>query len=305
MRIGEILTEANIVNNKTDIEFEYDTTNEEGWGYSVMSSADDISSFVTGNRDKSEAVGKWFATVFRNWAMTQEDFLVPIDDFLTHAASTAFDNSDGYEPDYDDQDELVEEFRRQLPAWAQAEDAVVLFGYDFHNYYDGDQDTDFSLAELADYLDARVANGGRIERMSVPDAVRLSQQWHANFGKLKQLEDTPADISIVKEYPDGMKMVRIMTPKGLDRESAMLRHCVGGGGYDRLLTDGGFAIYSLRTKDNVAVATLECAASRIRQIRGMRNGAPDAKYHDHIIRFCEDNGYDILNDRENVGLPPL
>ncbi|WP_247774315.1 hypothetical protein [Bradyrhizobium sp. 192] len=60
----------------------------------------------------------------------------------------------------------------------------------------------------------------------------------------------------VMTFADGSRIVRLLTPAALDRESAMMGHCVGQGAYDAAVKDRSRIIYSLRDAKNKAHVTL-------------------------------------------------
>ena len=41
----------------------------------------------------------------------------------------------------------------------------------------------------------------------------------------------------VMTFADGSRIVRLLTPEALDRESAMMGHCVGQGAYDKSMLE--------------------------------------------------------------------
>lgn len=82
------------------------------------------------------------------------------------------------------------------------------------------------------------------------------------------------------DLENGYVLVRLLTPAALDRESAVMQHCIGGGGYDRYLESGERLLLSLRDAYGKAHATIEVRVSdgHIVQLQGKQNALPDRRY---------------------------
>ena len=67
-------------------------------------------------------------------------------------------------------------------------------------------------------------------------------------------------------------LVKLLSPQALDYESQEMHHCVGSGSYDKSVTEGKTAIYSLRTTApngrQIPHATIEITKGKIAQIQG-------------------------------------
>lgn len=68
-----------------------------------------------------------------------------------------------------------------------------------------------------------------------------------------------------------LSLVRLLTPKALDAESAAMRHCIGLGAYDVRLSLPGLRYYSVRDDRNKPLATVEVMDGVIIQCSGPRN----------------------------------
>lgn len=86
--------------------------------------------------------------------------------------------------------------------------------------------------------------------------------------KNKKLTSREDWSGLLEVYSSGeFKFYQLLSPKSKDRESYLLNHCVGQGGYDD--TAG---IYSVRTLDNIPLATIEVSSSfKVEQIQGEYN----------------------------------
>lgn len=79
------------------------------------------------------------------------------------------------------------------------------------------------------------------------------------------------------EADDGAYWVRLVTWQALDREGACMDHCVGEGGYDKLvggedLTDD--AIWSLRDRDGISILTVRISLGEVDYAKGPSNHEP-------------------------------
>jgi hypothetical protein len=101
----------------------------------------------------------------------------------------------------------------------------------------------------------------------------------------------------VMTFADGSRIVRLLTPAALDRESAMLGHCVGQGAYDAAVKDRSRIIYSLRDREGKAHVTLDVKAegNQLLQCRGKQNAPPIEKYMPQARAFIESSGF-VLKD---------
>lgn len=105
-------------------------------------------------------------------------------------------------------------------------------------------------------------------------AMLVFAQKHGNL-KLAEGEET-----VWLDLENGYVLVRLLTAAALDRESAVMQHCIGGGGYDRYLESGERLLLSLRDAYGKAHATIEVRVSdgRIVQLQGKQNALPDRRY---------------------------
>lgn len=86
---------------------------------------------------------------------------------------------------------------------------------------------------------------------------------------------------------NGYRIVRLLTPEALDRESVYMGHCVGHGAYDQDLAEGTHAYYSLRDSANKPHATMEVeiASNTLLECKGKQNIPPVETYFPFIRAF--------------------
>lgn len=120
-----------------------------------------------------------------------------------------------------------------------------------------------------------------------------------DVAKKSLVKDT--DYKIIKEVGNGLKWVKLLTPKSKDVEGDFMGHCVGGPGYENK------DIYSLWDNKNRSHVTIEAddTAKTIKQIKGKSNRAPVDKYQPACIDFIANammQGYKVKGDGQNVDM---
>nr|WP_250807868.1 PcfJ domain-containing protein [Neorhizobium tomejilense] len=112
----------------------------------------------------------------------------------------------------------------------------------------------------------------------------------------------PGDEIDVMDLDDGYKVVRLMTPKALDLESARMQHCIGQGGYDPYLErpELGVHFFSLRDRAGNPHVTLEADNDgELHQMQGKQNKPPLEKYVNRLLPFFKERG--IAKTRPSSG----
>ena len=109
------------------------------------------------------------------------------------------------------------------------------------------------------------------------------------------------DYKIRKEVGNGLKWVKLLTPKSKDVEGDFMGHCVGGDNYDDK------DVYSLWDNKNFSHVTVEADDDKktIHQIKGKENRAPVEKYQAACIDFVANammDGYKVEEDGKNIGM---
>lgn len=132
----------------------------------------------------------------------------------------------------------------------------------------------------------------------------------ANKAMIKRAMQTPVikideGEEVLEQVLDaGWYMVRLLTPRALDNESAEMQHCVGHGTYDTRVVDGQVVILSLRDPANKPHVTIEIDArtNSIVQIRGKQNARPKAEYAQRVRRFIHDRDFDSVYRPIEIGI---
>ena len=116
----------------------------------------------------------------------------------------------------------------------------------------------------------------KIDRVTFEQAVTMARRWHERLerradGIWRRVEDDPDGVEEIERLEDGWRWVRLRSPKALDYEGALMRHCAGQGAYDLLKTE----VISLRDQSNRPHCTVEVARSNdgtvVRQVKGRAN----------------------------------
>lgn len=116
------------------------------------------------------------------------------------------------------------------------------------------------------------------------------------------------DVVHVMVFPDGYRIVQLLTKGALDRETTYMGHCIGNGGYDDYLPsvggDARYIYYSLRDKDNRPHVTLEVdfIDRKLYQCKGKQNVAPAEKYLSHVKGFLKRANITFGHYMENLGM---
>lgn len=164
-----------------------------------------------------------------------------------------------------------------------------------------------SVAADADWLSNVDAFGNPKKLMKCGSIDRLSAEatkWfdaidHRNRSSGSQrnpIELGPKDETLECDLGAGYRLVRLLTPRALDRESRLMGHCIGHGSYDHLLADPSVKLLSVRDEDFKPRATLDVRSVNAReylvQFRGHRNAKPE----EHLVDLVSPLGYGSIRE---------
>lgn len=209
-------------------------------------------------------------------------------------------------------DKLAARFRARAEPWATFREDPAL----------GDR-----VRHIADWIGAAMANRedwldktddkGRPLRLvairSLDEAARIADSalrvnttrvTRADILRTGHDEIAAGHIEPVMELENGFCIVRLLTPQALDRESAVLGHCIGQGSYDHKLAGGAWEFYSLRDARNKPHATLDVHAAQnmLLQCKGAQDKPPVEKYLPYLQVFIKDRDFDLNTGISNTGL---
>lgn len=158
-----------------------------------------------------------------------------------------------------------------------------------------------SAVEMEPWTQRRDLNG-RIPKMikasTIEDLAAEADRWMQRAPPLVA-DPEPYNAAehevAVYDLGAGYTLVRLLTPRALDRETLALRHCVGRGSYDHLVESGKSEIYSVRDQTGRSQATVEIKIDGdnkyIAQVRGYLNEKPERHVRDLVLGSMADLGW--------------
>ncbi len=108
-----------------------------------------------------------------------------------------------------------------------------------------------------------------------------------NRGNPDFILETAKDVQEVMKLEHGYRIVKLLSPRALDRETAMLGHCIGDGTYDHKVKNQIIAYYSLRDQNNQACASMEVMDGLLLQCKGKNDKSVLKKHVPYIKKFVE------------------
>lgn len=180
--------------------------------------------------------------------------------------------------------------------------------FQFNDLYDlrMSPDTATKLDHILDYFTAN-PNIPRLERMSVDNVLQAAdlavKQYNARVAKENKKAEPAKNLKTIMEFPNGFKIVEMLTQNALDREGAAMVHCVGTH-HGCYLLDKSRRMFSLRDPQNQPHATIEVFSDGLRttEIKGKKNEAPVRKYWPMLMQFVKEYGIVVDNDHRHIGL---
>ncbi len=119
-----------------------------------------------------------------------------------------------------------------------------------------------------------------------------------------EAEEVNKDIETVMTFDDGHRIVRMLTPASLKKETAFMGHCIGQGGYDDAVIGDARRFYSLRDPQNKPHATFEVETenNRLHQCKGKNNTSPVEKYFPYVQGFVKRERFKLTEKTLHTGL---
>ena len=133
-------------------------------------------------------------------------------------------------------------------------------------------------------------------KISVEQGLRSEREWVDERVKAASKKDLEAADAIGSELfapletpgPDGRhgwRWVEVRSPDALDREGALMRHCVGS--YATDVAAGSKQVFSLRNPDNKPLLTIESQQGELLQLKAFANGACPASLAAAVAVFAD------------------
>ena len=176
------------------------------------------------------------------------------------------------------------------------------------------------VKHIADWIKAAQINGaewlqnqdkkGRphllLKLSTIDQATKCADRaMHSLSVQFRHVAEEEGAVEVVKEWEaQGFKMVRLLKPQALQRESGMMGHCIGEGYHAEKLESGECEYYSLRDADNKAHATIEVQLfdQRVLECKGKQNLPPVEKYMPFVRDFITERQYALDEEPKNTGL---
>lgn len=300
-----LLVEANTLNARSGIALSWYNEKEELVEYKVPVAIDLLASFVFSHMDTNsnkKPVIDWFRTVFLKWAISKgdnSDFSMStyhfINEILIDWAFTGEYPNSGFNnklipskkrySDRPNDKRFVNDVMSRLPKYAK--ESIVLFPFGVEAAMETAADNDsFNFGGVIDYFrtiqDQPVYQ--RLQNMSVPQVMKKAEELQKKVGSYQEKEGI--DVKTIMKFPDGMKIVQLLTPIALDQESARCKHCVGKGTYDHKIKNNTSQIYSLRKNDE-SFGTIEISNGKVLQIKGHENKELNSHLMTYALKFID------------------
>lgn len=165
------------------------------------------------------------------------------------------------------------------------------------------------LEHIADWIEAALANDepwlknvdelGRPKKLlKFSNAMQIVREANRDMmlfaQKSRNVVISQGDEELVKQFDNGYSLVRLLTPRALDRESGQMQHCIGQGAYDQHLEGGEYEYLSLRDPAGKPHVTIEMGVNRrtgarvLKQLQGKQNQPPISKYQDILIPYLRE-----------------
>jgi len=142
----------------------------------------------------------------------------------------------------------------------------------------------------------------KLWKMPVSAVILVANKWSDSLNKKNEkklkTQKLLAGVDIIKEFPDGFKIVLLKEEQAYMFEGVKMGHCVYS-----YFEKKDIEIYSLRDQNNEPHCTIEfdTIRSKICQIKGKANLAVISKYHKYIADFLNEfkferiYSYDLKN----------
>jgi hypothetical protein len=157
-----------------------------------------------------------------------------------------------------------------------------------------------SVVEDAPWL-RNVDNAGRPKKLLKFGSMAAITAEADRFMLRRSKASMPAEIKISEgdeeshfDLGDGWWLAKLLTPIALDRESHLMQHCIGQGGYDHRLSDEQVEFLSLRDPQGMPHATIEVDHGEVVQFQGKQNQAPIPKYVVRCLPYFQSKPFSHL-----------
>lgn len=304
---SQVLLEANVLNAKNDFVINLPEPVDVGAGENITR----ITIPVYGPYDLGDEeperpeIKKWLKTVLNKYIINNADTINFSHNDPIHFSKEYLQRLFlWFEVDQNWIDRNIDAIWDSMPNYAKTNNPILL-GMGFAGSDDQEALLDFYgnffpspevTQQLTDYLEYRLLNNQPIEHLTVPDALRLSDEWHnqpsqknaKEKARIDQIQED-RDYKVIYTFPDGFQMVRLLSVLSLDHETFYLDHCIGKGSYDKKVTDPNYRYISLWNTEKTPFGTFELKKAGndwiVTQLQGYKNGRIAEEVHNHFQQF--------------------
>ena len=147
------------------------------------------------------------------------------------------------------------------------------------------------LQEISHVIDFLRAHPSLVkESLDYESAIAQSKTWTKKLQK-QEIRDGEV-IEVLKEYEDGLTMVKLVNEASFVLEGQRMRHCVGS-----YAGRSSTRVYSLRDKENKPIITLSEKDNIIDQYVMVANSAVTKQYYPYLNSFARDNKFQFYKSR--------
>jgi hypothetical protein len=156
------------------------------------------------------------------------------------------------------QEDLAE--MEEPPEWA----ALALAAGDMLVEISLEDETRVGVAHVADWVKANPPR--QLGKLSFAQAIdnTFAEDRRRERARAEAPDEDPNGIEETMALPDGSRWVRVLSAQSLNREGALMRHCVGS--YAEQVAQGKTTIYSLRNPDGAPRLTVEAKPAAERDL---------------------------------------
>ena len=283
-------------------------------------------SFVKNNKDKiSKAmVYQWVKTRMRKFLKEEtpenKAFLIPLNP-QSHKYQEWLNQytADGKEPEWlhlcFEQGKMVYVFNSSQMPVERVDEIEFIRNFLYH---EAQKKIEKAIATANDSTEGKSSKGGfrlRLDELKTDNkykeyaqVLRMAKIWRNKLltqsAKLTNVRHDAKGEEELIQFPDGMKIVRLLTTDALAHEGEEMRNCLAKGDLDYGLVNGVVQIYSLRDKNDKSHVTFmfKVDEQKMDQCKGKCNALPIKRYVPYCRYFVEKMNLDVCPELLALGI---
>ena len=283
-------------------------------------------SFVKNNKDKiaKAMVYQWIKTRMRNFLKEESPenkaFLIPLNPQSRQYPEWLNQYTiDGKEPEWlrlcFEQGKTVYVFNSSMMPIERADEIAFIRKF---LYCEAQKKIEKAIATANDSTEGKSSKGGfrlRLDELKTDNkykeyvqVLRMAKIWRNKLltqsAKLTNVRHDAKGEEELIQFPDGMKIVRLLTTDALAHEGEEMRNCLAKGDCDYGLVNGLVQIYSLRDKNDKSHVTFMSLVNeqKMDQCKGKCNALPIKRYVPYCRYFVEKMNLDVCSELLALGI---